>query len=246
MKKDIPQNKRSLSRREMLERHRRREYQDTGHELNEFSRRALSGLQYHPEKEPLDATLRRLDRRVAASARRPFPIRRFLSIAAAALLLLATGYFLFLQPSGQQGLFAQHFDYLPSAVKIESGNRGPSSYEEGPALREKAMQAYEAGRFEQARELMEQHLSRYRRDTEIRFYLGIILLGEGETEAAIRNFEATLSGLPRPAYERPAKWYLALAFLQSGRDESAKGLFRELKNGSDRYATGAGAILKKL
>ena len=89
MKKDIPPNEKSLSRKEMLERHRRREYQDAKNELNEFSRRALSGLQYHPEEEPLEATLNRLDRRTAPAGGRNFTIRHLLSIAAAAAVLLA-------------------------------------------------------------------------------------------------------------------------------------------------------------
>lgn len=250
MKKSIPPYKRSLSRTEMIERHHRREYEDTKNELDEFSRRALSGLRYHPEEESLEATLRRIDRRVAGSTGRSFPLRQILSIAAAAALLLAAGYFLFSQPPAHEALFAQQFDYLPSAVNIEGGDRNlpsePTSYEEVAGYRARAILAYEAGNYQQARELMEKHLAAYSRDTEIRLYLGIVLLGEKNTEPAIRNLETALQELPQPAYERPAKWYLGLAYLQSGQAEQARELFSSLLDGKDRYAKDSRDVLKQL
>ena len=247
MKKDIPPNERSLSRKEMLERHRRREYQDAKNELNEFSRRALSGLQYHPEEEPLEATLNRLDRRTAPAGGRNFTIRHLLSIAAAAAVLLAAGYFVFFQPPGNEALFAEHFDYLPSAVNSRGeGQNTPSAYEEGPGLRTKALKAYEAGQYELAQSLMEKHLAENSRDAEVRLYLGILLLGEGKAEPAAGHLEATLNNLPKPTYERPAKWYLALAMLRKGETEQAKALFLELENGRDRYAMSSRAVLKQL
>ena len=250
MKKDRPRNERSLSRQEMLERHRRREYQDTKNELNEFSRRALAGLQYQPEAEGLGTTLKKLDRRLAAASGsgRSFPIRRFLSIAAAAAFLLVAGYFFLSQSSGNEALFAQHFDYLPSAVNTDSGGRnaGPSAYEEATPSRAKAMQAYEAGNYQLARNLMEKYLAENNRDSEIRGYLGIVLLGEGNAEMASRELESALANLPQPAYERPLKWYLALALLQNGHTERARALFLELEDGKDRYATESRAVLKQI
>ncbi|MCB0579554.1 MAG: tetratricopeptide repeat protein [Phaeodactylibacter sp.] len=248
MKKDIPRNERPLSRKEMLERHRRQDYQDSGNELSEFSRRALAGLQYHPGDEPLEATLRRIDRKTGGAAGRSFPIRQFLSIAAAAALLLIGGYFLIQQPPGHEALFARHFDYLPSAVETRGGARadGPAAYEETAGARDKAMQAYEAGEYQQARRLMEEYLSENKRDNEVRLYLGIVLLGEGDPAGAIDNLEAALANLPQPAYERPARWYLALAYLRNGQPEQARALLAALKNGNDRYATASRALSGQL
>ncbi|MCO6475186.1 MAG: tetratricopeptide repeat protein [Phaeodactylibacter sp.] len=247
MKEDIPRNGKTLSRKEMLERHRRREYEDTGKELNEFSRRALAGLQYHSEEEALESTLARLDRRLGAAPGRPFRLRHILSMAAAAALLLAAGYFLFLRPPSNEALFAQHFDYLPSAVDTEGVDRNlPSAYSENASPRARAMRAYETGDHQRARKLMEEHLSENERDAEARLYLGIVLLGEGETEPAISNLEAALPNLPKPAYLRPASWYLGLAYLKNGQPEEARERFLQLRDGKDRYAKGARAVLKKL
>ena len=247
MKKEIPQNNRSLSREEMLDRHRRQEYQDTKNEFNEFSRRALAGLQYQPEAEALETTLNRLDRRITAAGGRLFPFRQILSIAAAAALLVA-GYFLLAQPPGNEALFAQHFDYLPSAVHTEGGDRGsgPSAYEDDATARAKAMLAYEAGNYPLAENLMEKHLDQNERDSEIRLYLGIVLLGEGKAKRAASELEAARANLPQAAYERPAKWYLALAMLRRNQPEEARALFLELKEGKDRYAMGSRAVLKQL
>ena len=123
MKKPIPQSGKPLSRREMLERHQRQDYEDAANELNEFSRRALSGLQYH-SGEKLETTFRRLDQKLGAN-RRTFPIRRIMSIAAATLALVVAGYFVLSQPLGSNsGSYAQHFSYLPSAIPTDGGERG--------------------------------------------------------------------------------------------------------------------------
>lgn len=247
MKEDIPRNGRPLSRQEMLERHRRREYEDIKNELNEFSRRALAGLQYQPDEEPLESTLARLDRKLGASAGRAFPFRQILSIAAAAILLLAAGYFIFFQEPTNVALFAQHFDYLPSAVKTEGGSRNlPDTYDGTAGYRARAIQAYEAGNYQEAKAFMEKQLSENERDSEIRLYLGIVLLGEGKAEPAISHLQAALDNLPQPAYERPATWYLALAYLQNNQPEQARELFIQLQEGKDRYANGARAVLEQL
>ena len=108
------------------------------------------------------------------------------------------------------------------------------------------MKAYEAEQFQTAKTLMQQHLADYPRDTEIQLYLGIILLGEGQAEPAIQNLKAALAKLPKSRlYERPVKWYLALAYLQNGQEKEANELLLELKEGKDRYATGASSILNK-
>jgi len=245
MSKDIPPNGKSLTREEMLGRRRRQEYEDTKNELNEFSRRALSGLQYLPEEEGLEAALRRLERKAGFSSGRgrAFSLPRILSFAASIAVLLVAGYFLYTQPSGNEAVFARHFDYLPSATDAEGGDRNlpatRAGAEEAAEQRTKAMQAYEEGDYRQAKSLMEKYLSGNPADTEIQLYLGIVLLGEGRADLAITKLSAALEALPRPAYERPARWYLALAFLRDGQPEKAGALFAELSEGNDRYAAGA-------
>lgn len=252
MSKDIPPNGRPLSREEMLARHRRREYGDAKSEFNAFSRRALSGLQYHPDGEPLEATLRRLERRAGYPAAAPRRLSAFglTGLAATFALFLAAGYFLFRQPAGSEEIFARHFSYLPGAVITDSGDRGAdasrSSQEEPPDLRAAAMQAYEAENYEQAGGLMEKYLAGEPGDAEMQFYFSIVLLGEGKAAPAISRLEMVLSALPQAAYERPAKWYLALALIRDGRPEQAKGLLDELSRGKDRYATSSRAALKQL
>ena len=161
-------------------------------------------------KNRSEAALRRIRPQGCRLHRTLLPLRQILSIAAAAALLLAAGYFLS-QPPAHEALFYQQFDYLPSAVNIEGGDKTclPSRH---PTRRwwipRQTILVYEAGNYQQA-ELMEKHLATSGYGDP--FVPGYRLAPEKNT----RNRRSGIwrrgppGTAPQPSTaERPAKWYL--------------------------------------
>ncbi|MCB0553884.1 MAG: hypothetical protein KDD02_10060 [Phaeodactylibacter sp.] len=236
----------SVSREEMLIRHQRQEWRAEGAEWNEFSRRAVNGLQYHPSGEPLEETFRRIEKKILFRKQRGrrFSFRQGLSIAAGVAILVLAAYIAYLRFPTNEKLFTQNFEYLPSAVNEEGGVRKAGIGLTG--LRASAVKAYEAGAYSDAEALSRAYLENNPDDTEIQFYYGLLLLGKGDASGAIPYLVAVKQKPDPIAYERPATWYLALAYLKRGQSDTARRLFSELADGEDRYANQARSILKKL
>jgi hypothetical protein len=242
----------SITREEMLERHRQQNWDASADEWNEFSRRALAGLAYHPKREALESRLQRTDERIAqrSAQRRYLRLRRIMSIAAAAAVLLIAAYFTYIQQPAAPDLFADNFEYIPTITHGEERARNIGVEQRAGTsldnLRASLAEAYEAGRYEDAEYYARAFLEEAPEDHEMLLYYGIIALGKGDTRTAIRSL-AKLKQLPETgAFERPATWYLGLAYLEAGQIEAAKRLFTALQDGNDRYATQAKAILPKL
>ncbi len=243
----MSKKQRSISREEMMARYRKQDLHASAEELNEFSRRALSGLQYMPEGQDLEDRLSRIDARIREKAggnRRASLVQR-MSIAAAAAVLLFAVYFAFFQPPDKEALFAHHFEYLPGSFQDRAGNEASSSTERAAPLYQQAVQAYESENYKAALAFAEDYMEQAPGDTKLGLYYGILLLGEGKGETAIPYLKATAENPPSYAFERPARWYLGLAYLRTGREVEAERIFRELSGGTDRYATNARALLKE-
>ncbi|MCB0570505.1 MAG: hypothetical protein KDC66_12100 [Phaeodactylibacter sp.] len=238
--------KRSISREEMATRQQQRDWAEHSPQWDEFSARALNGLQYHPADEPLDNTFRRLEQKFMpqAAGRFSLSLRQRLSIAAGATILIISALFVSLRHPSNEKLYAQYFEYLPSAIHEGGGARATSPKTMG--LRASAVQAYETGAYEDAEALARVYLEENPADQEMRFYFGLMLLGKGDAGSAIQHLEAVRTN-PKPIeYERPATWYLGLAYLKRGQTDKASLLFKELKDGDGRYAELARSVLEKL
>ncbi len=246
MSHDFNPKGKSISREEMENKHQKQEWADNSGQWNEFSRRALSGLQYHPAGKPLDETFRRLEQQIAvrSNARRVLSLRQKLGLAAGAAILILAAYFVYFQQPPYEKIYARHFEYLPSAMLEDSGLRRAEGQSGG--LRAAAAQAYETGQYQEAEALARAWLEEAPNDQEMRFYYGLLLLGKGDASGSIPHLAAVKQRPGSPAYERPAAWYLGLAYLKRGQIDTAKRLFSELKSGQDRYAIQARSVLKKL
>lgn len=238
-------HKKPISKVDLLQKHSEAAWQNEHPEYDEFSQRAIKGLEYHDANEPLRSTLGRLQQQLAPSqsTHRIRPIRRAMSIAAGFLILVIGVYLLYLQaPVHQDSLFMAHFSYLPSAM--EEGSSRTTDAPSVENLKLAAIGAYEAEKYFEAEGLFRAYIAENPSDVEMQFYYGIILLGNDKGAAALPLLQKMQSQPVRKAYERPAKWYTALAFLQIEQKGKAVEELQELISGNDKYARNAVELLK--
>lgn len=240
-----------MSRSELRQAHQDQSWQRDLSTYDEQQQRAIRGLQYHPSGHSLDETWNRIQGRVAtqgSSTSTLRPMRRVLSIAAGFAVLVLGVYFLYLnQPVSPQVLSENAFQYL----RMENITRLTEETEAVAApltLREQAIAAYEDGKKEEAERLIRVHLEDHPKDTEMKFYYGIILLGKGQADSAIPYLKSIEQDQSLQKYERQHQWYLALAYLRLGNVERATPLLESLAGATKPkvYASEARALLKRL
>ncbi|HMQ48168.1 MAG TPA: tetratricopeptide repeat protein [Saprospiraceae bacterium] len=243
-------SKKSLTKAEMLDRHQRGAWYLAEETYDEFSRKAMKGLKYHDSQEALPETFRRLEQKMGIASKpvaRTIHLKPVLAVAASVALLVLAGLFLWQNNASSDQLFANHFDYLPSAIQNNEGDTDVRDAVTGSkgTLKDQVLSAYGNGQYEQALTLMEQYRQVFPEDKEMAFYQAILYLGQGEENQAVVLLESMTDDLPRKEYQRAHEHYLAMAYLKVGTLDKAKPLFLQLKSGNDRYARMAAEILKQ-
>ena len=240
----MSRHKKPIVLKDYLEKHRDEAWSEEHNEFDQFSQKAIEGLQYHSKEEPLNTTLNRLRHQVGKQHRpnKQFPIRRLMSIAAGFMILVVGIYFLYLQAPDNETLFSEHFSHIPMVVDDQARSRTNQAV--NASLELAAISAYEERDFLKAEGLFRAYLAENPTDTEKAFYYGIIQLGKGNTYAAIPLFKQMLSTKDKYSFKRPANWYLGLAYLKQGAIEDAQYYFEQIAQGEDRYAMSARALLK--
>lgn len=240
----MSRHKKPIALKDFLEKHRNEAWSEEHNEFDQFSQKAIEGLQYHSKEEPLNITLNRLRHQIGKQHQphKQFPIRRLMSIAAGFMILVAGIYFLYLQAPDNEALFSEHFSHIPMVVDDYARSR--TNQPEDASLESAAISAYEEKDFLQAEGLLRAYLEENPADVEKAFYYGIIQLGKGNTNVAIPLFQQMLSAKDKDNFERSATWYLGLAYLKQGAIEDAKYHFEQIAQGEDRYAMSARALLK--
>ena len=139
------------------------------------------------------------------------PMRRYLSIAATVLLVIAAGYFL-LRPTSfsNQELFAEAFTPYPNTELLDRGEAD---------ARQVAYLAYQSGDYEQAFNL----LSALPVDPGNSFFAAQAALESEQAEAAIELLAPLAEDQDFVLHEE-AEWSLALAYLQLDRLDEARPL----------------------
>lgn len=242
-------SKKPIGKTGLVQQHQARGWEKENNEFDAFSQKAIIGLQYHNENEPLPATLRRLEQQVNAKSKKRtvVPIKRVMSIAAGFVVLALGIYFLYLQAPSNDNLFVQHFTYLPLAMDGASrGQVAQDSSSSSSSLKDAAIRAYEADKYDEAEGLIRAYINQVPDDVEMQFYYGVVLLGKGNSQAALPYLTKMMEQPVKISYQRPASWYVALAFLAQDDQSSAKSVFRALATGEDKYAVNARALLKHL
>jgi len=151
---------------------------------------------------------------------------QWMRIAAAVLIFLAAGSpFLFNhfnQGIDYQQIYTENFNLYPNVL-----NQRSDDVQKNVMLTE-AMSYYSDKDFVNAFALLDE-LSK-KQDSlaaTVTFYKGICLLGAGKDEEAAEVFSNILSN-PDESYKNPARWYLALTFIKSGKQAEAEALLKEI------------------
>ena len=239
-------NKKKLRVADIIRLQRTGKWAEEAKHYREEDQRALRGLQY--QEEPVEDSLHELRHEMGLlregnpSRFSRLPVR--LALVATFLLAIVAGYFVYNHLNQEQQLFAQHFEYMPSVIRVEGAERNVSAKES--SLLSSAVQAYETGKHKDAEGLFRAYLSQEAADTEVSFYYALLQLGKGNPGVAVPILEEVAEKPPRVGYERAAKWYLGLAQLKKGQADNAVAYFEQLTGGEDRYAKNAQTVLTQL
>lgn len=245
-KNNPKENKRKLTRSDLIRLQKTGRWEEEASLYRDEDQRALRGLQY--QEEPITDSLRDIEQRISMmgqgrqSRYRRLPVR--LAIAATLLLAIVAGYFVVAHNQASEQLFAQHFDYMPSAISVDGAERRGAT--EGASLLSSAVSAYETENYQDAEGLLRAYLAQQPEDTEARFYYAILQLGKGNAAVALPILEAVADTPPRQGYERAAYWYLGLAQLKMNQPEAARVYFLKLEGGKDRFAKAARDVLTEM
>jgi len=239
-------NKKKLRPADVIRLQRSGQWSEEAHQFRDEDQRALRGLQY--QEEPIEDSLQELRQKMGLlsegnpSRYRRLPVR--LALVASFLLAIVAGYFVYSHMNQEEQLFAQHFEYMPSAIRVEGAERDVSAQES--SLLASAVQAYETGAYKDAEGMFRAYLSQQSEDTEVSFYYALLQLGKGNAGVAVPILKEVAEQPPRAGYERAANWYLGLAQLKMDNTPKAIAYFEQLESGEDRFAKNAQDVLTQL
>lgn len=107
------------------------------------------------------------------------------------------------------------------------------------------VEAYENGFYKQTIQGMSNILLMEPENPTAHFYKGLALLSTGQNESAIQHLN-TASTLMNFTDRGPVLWYLGLAYLKIGNEESAKSAFEDLNAFENLFKEKSKKILKEL
>jgi tetratricopeptide (TPR) repeat protein len=177
-----------------------------------------------------------------------FTIRRILPIAAlAASIVLAIIIVPYFMPTGD--VFVDNFKPTPDlSISFKDEKLQLISEEKRTDLNkqvktiEKALKHKE---YDKALDLLDALFQKNWYKDELFIYRANALLGKGETQQAIEEYQTLLDNNTK--FKNMTKWYLALAYIKDKNLEKAKSLLEVLSNTSDKdYQKKAKQLLKKL
>ncbi|NBC06820.1 MAG: hypothetical protein GVY26_06455 [Bacteroidetes bacterium] len=239
-------NKKKLRPADVMRLQRSGEWAQEASSFRDEDQRALRGLQY--QEEPIEDSLQELRQKMGLlsegnpSRYRRLPVR--LALVASFLLAIVAGYFAYSHMNQEEQLFAQHFDYMPSVIRVAGAERNVSAQES--SLLASAVQAYETGAYKDAEGMFRAYLSEQSEDTEVSFYYALLQLGKGNAGVAVPILKEVAEQPPRAGYERAANWYLGLAQLKMDNRPEAIAYFEQLESGEDRFAKNARDVLTQM
>ena len=151
-------------------------------------------------------------------------IPRWYFAVAAGLLLLIIPIYLFLGPSSNTILDR----YFEPYEELYTG-RGSADEEIKAALAD-----YKAGEFEASLPHFDTYLETAPQDSQATFYSGVAHLAAGEAEEAIPLFRSIMND--EFLFYIPAKWYLALAYIEADKQDDARAILRNLADTDNSYS----------
>ena len=194
-------------------------------------------------RRQLKARLDKFENPSEAKIIRPFFSTKRLLLVASLVIGLTAALWLIQSSFGNetpQALFAEHFQPYRSPV-LERGTVEAQKNNWESGIENYNNQNYEAAikSFEAA--LSTKQVPEYL----VHFYLGQSLLAKDQpnTASAIAAFEKVMGD---NFYQQPAKWYMALAYLELGQTDQSITLLKELARSNNYKTQEINALLKKL
>jgi hypothetical protein len=163
----------------------------------------------------------------------------WIGIAASFILISMLSYFL-MNRTDYAAVYAENFQPYPNVLY-------PSERSAAPMNEMEAFAYYESGNYENAIESFIYLLENTSENREfIELYLGVSYLANLEAEKSIEILSSVVNSTAPENVKLPARWYLALAYLQQKKPEDAEPVLKILANGSSSYAARAKAVLDQL
>jgi tetratricopeptide (TPR) repeat protein len=160
--------------------------------------------------------------------------RRWLSLAAAFLLLAVAAMFLFQQP--EKDKWTAYVEPFPNVLTVRSDNQDAQMYN--------AMELYDSRQYQKSADALELILKSNPDLDEAQLYLGISQLFNGQSGLASKTFQS-LNTREHP-FQDESWWYLSIALLNTGEKEKAKEYLETLSHQSGKIGSDAKKILKEL
>lgn len=144
--------------------------------------------------------------------------RRYLAFAASVALLSGLSFWWFTRPSTHERLFAEHFVPDPG-LPVSMGTSDDPAFVD-------AMISYKEGKYAEARAKWAPLLDRAPLSDTLRYYTASAWLADGGIGNAIPLLKEIASDT-NSAFRGKARWFLFLAYVESGNEELARGMAME-------------------
>lgn len=203
---------------------------------------AIEGIVAVPDKGQIRPTLHSLRDAVHHRAGQLTGTRRnwkvYYRIAAVLVVAVAALLYLFGQKPQHEILFDKYFKPYPNTIPITRGESEEIELKRGLA-------EYEFENYEQAIIILEDVVTSKPENTAAKFYLGMSHLCLHQPDSAVAQFRSVIQHGKNPFVE-PARWYLGLAVLKSGKLDQASTIFSNLRAESQSYQQRSSDILNSL
>lgn len=214
------------------------------HEV-ELHRDLLKGIEYH-YKQKLKSDLKQRetsesDQKAQRSVRLMYV--SWVAIAASLLVLIGGAWFFYWQASlPPEQLYSQYQKPYPNVA--QPVERQTQDAMEGD---QKAFYLYEKGDYEEASQLFNQLLTNQSNNIAYLFYKAQSDMHRGAHDTAIKGFQQVIDQNNNDnRYGHPARWYLALCYLQTNDIEQSRSLLKDISKSDGEFANKAQELLAKL
>jgi hypothetical protein len=219
-------------------------------QVDSWEQRALRGRALLENEQEAEAILEDLDSAIEEKfgstaveqlekKKRVIPV--WLSVAAGALILILSAWWLWFGSKSPEQLYTQYFTPLENDLSVSL--MGAETDNSALAI---SLKHYSARRYGEAVFSIGQYLKMYPENQALRVYYGISLMETGAVTEAIKQFETIDKKAISTNYQQAIDWYLSLAYLKANQPEKAKQLLQKISDQEHPYAQKAITLAKEL